>query len=66
MGKAKNWSSFLSEESKARQPSPLKALANHLTIPGLISLGGGFFPENLFLKANETVSPIRDIFHLNL
>jgi hypothetical protein len=45
MGKAKNWSSFLSEESKARQPSPLKALANHLTLPGLISLGGGFVQQ---------------------
>src|ERR1700736_3877155 len=42
MVKAKNWSSFLSEESKARENSPLKALANHLTIPGLISLGGGY------------------------
>jgi hypothetical protein len=44
MVKAKNWSSFLSEESKARENSPLKALANYLTTPGLISLGGGYPP----------------------
>jgi hypothetical protein len=42
MGKAKDWSSFLSEESKAREYSPLKEVAQHLSIPGLISLGGGF------------------------
>jgi hypothetical protein len=41
MGQARDWSAFLSEESKAREPSPLKALANHLSIPGIISLGGG-------------------------
>lgn len=41
MGKAKDWSAFLSEESKSREESPLKTLAHHLTIPGLISLGGG-------------------------
>ena len=41
MGQARDWSSFLSEESKAREPSPLKAVANHLSIPGIISLGGG-------------------------
>src|SRR5947207_4216942 len=65
MGMAKNWSSFLSEESKARRPSPLKAIANHLTIPGLISLGGGFLPK-MFLKANEKDSRIQDIFPSNL
>jgi aromatic amino acid aminotransferase I len=42
MVKAKNWSTYISEESKARENSPLKALANYLTIPGLISLGGGY------------------------
>ena len=41
MPKAKDWSSFLSQESKARQVSPLKGLANYLKIPNLISLGGG-------------------------
>ena len=41
MGQARDWSAFLSEESKAREPSPLKAVANHLSIPGIISLGGG-------------------------
>jgi hypothetical protein len=41
MGRAKDWSAFLSEESKARKESPLKALAFNLNIPGLISLGGG-------------------------
>ena len=44
MPKAKDWTSFISEESKARQPSPLKALANYLSTPGLISLGGGYIP----------------------
>lgn len=42
MGRAKDWSSFLSEEANARQDSPLKALAKHLAIPGIISLGGGY------------------------
>jgi aromatic amino acid aminotransferase I len=42
MVKAKDWSTYISEESKARENSPLKALANYLTIPGLISLGGGY------------------------
>ena len=41
MGQSRDWSAFLSEESKAREPSPLKAVANHLSIPGIISLGGG-------------------------
>jgi hypothetical protein len=42
MGKARDWRAFISDESKARQESPLKALAAHLgQIPGLISLGGG-------------------------
>lgn len=50
MGKAKDWSNFISEESKARQPSPLKALANFLSTPGLISLGGGY-PSPLFLSS---------------
>ena len=43
MEQARDWSAFLSEESKARKPSPLKAVANHLSIPGIISLGGGYF-----------------------
>jgi hypothetical protein len=42
MGKARDWSAFLSEESKAREESPLKAIVHYLTIPDMISLGGGF------------------------
>ena len=39
--KAMDWSAFLSEEAAARRPSALKAAFRHLTIPGIISLGGG-------------------------
>ena len=42
MGQARDWSAFLSEESKARELSPLKAVANYLSIPGIISLRGGY------------------------
>jgi hypothetical protein len=38
---AMDWSSHLTEESAARRPSALKAAFQHLTIPGIISLGGG-------------------------
>jgi hypothetical protein len=41
MGIARDFSSHISDESKSREPSPLKAFAHHLTIPGIISLGGG-------------------------
>jgi len=47
MPKAKDWSSFISEESKSRQVSPLKGLANYLKIPNLISLGGGSVHSSL-------------------
>src|SRR5271167_883557 len=39
--KAKDWSCYLTEESAARRPSALKAAFKHLSIPGIISLGGG-------------------------
>ncbi|KAK6582378.1 hypothetical protein PZA11_004786 [Diplocarpon coronariae] len=39
--KARRWDHHLSVESKARQPSSLKAAARYLGNPGLISLGGG-------------------------
>jgi len=39
--KAINWSGYLTKESAARRPSALKAAFKHLTIPGIISLGGG-------------------------
>ena len=38
---AKDWSGYLTEESAARRPSALKAAFRHLSIPGIISLGGG-------------------------
>jgi aromatic amino acid aminotransferase I len=38
---ARDWSGYLTEESAARRPSALKAAFKHLTIPGIISLGGG-------------------------
>jgi hypothetical protein len=44
MGQARDWSAFLSEDSKAREPSPLKAVANHLSIPGIISSEPRVFP----------------------
>jgi len=45
MVKAKDWSGVLSEECRTREKSPLKALAHYRSIPGIISLGGGFIPE---------------------
>ena len=38
---ARDWSGYLTEESAARRPSALKAAFKHLSIPGIISLGGG-------------------------
>ena len=38
---AQDWSDYLSEESTSRKPSALKAAFQHLTIPGIVSLGGG-------------------------
>jgi aromatic amino acid aminotransferase I / 2-aminoadipate transaminase len=38
---ARDWSSYLTKESAARRPSALKAAFQHLSIPGIISLGGG-------------------------
>jgi hypothetical protein len=64
MGKAKDWTSFLSEESKAREYSPLKELAQYLTIPGLISLGGG--SVNLIGKKLTIGYRILDTFPLNM
>src|SRR5579859_2471838 len=40
-GVALDWSGYLTVESAARRPSALKAAFKHLTIPGIISLGGG-------------------------
>ncbi|TVY13197.1 Aromatic amino acid aminotransferase [Lachnellula arida] len=54
--KAKRWDHYLTIESKSRQPSSLKAAAQYLKNPGLISLGGGLpcaenFPmEELTIK----------------
>jgi aromatic amino acid aminotransferase I / 2-aminoadipate transaminase len=38
---ARDWSGYLTEESAARRPSALKAAFQHLSLPGIISLGGG-------------------------
>ncbi|KAI4139924.1 MAG: hypothetical protein L6R39_006047 [Caloplaca ligustica] len=46
--KAKRWDHILSEESRARKPSPLKQAASMLGTPGLISLGGGLPSSNVF------------------
>ena len=51
MGKAKDFSSYISDESKSRQPSPMKAFALYLTIPDLISLGGGSVLKLMFVKS---------------
>src|SRR5271170_6640005 len=67
MGQARDWSAFLSEESKAREPSPLKAVANHLSIPGIISLGGGYIPFHSGVrKLMKIVFRIQDTFLLNM
>ena len=47
-GNRRDWSSHLSDESKSRQPSPLKQAFVHIGIPGLISLGGGLPTPSLF------------------
>jgi aromatic amino acid aminotransferase I / 2-aminoadipate transaminase len=38
---ARDWTSYLTVESASRRPSALKDAFKHLTIPGIISLGGG-------------------------
>jgi len=38
---ALDWTDYLTEEITARKPSALKAAFKHLSIPGIISLGGG-------------------------
>ncbi|KAL8711918.1 MAG: hypothetical protein Q9225_007033 [Loekoesia sp. 1 TL-2023] len=45
---AKRWDHILAEESKSRRPSPLKAAAQLLKTPGLISLGGGLPSSTVF------------------
>ncbi|KAL8934376.1 MAG: hypothetical protein Q9216_005942 [Gyalolechia sp. 2 TL-2023] len=46
--KAKRWDHRLTQESKSRKPSPLKAAAQLLKTPGLISLGGGLPSSSVF------------------
>ncbi|KAI4090535.1 MAG: hypothetical protein LQ344_004676 [Seirophora lacunosa] len=46
--RAKRWDHILTEESKARKPSPLKEAAAMLGTPGLISLGGGLPSSSVF------------------
>ncbi|KAL1972799.1 hypothetical protein VTN31DRAFT_6341 [Thermomyces dupontii] len=46
--KAKRWDHLLSTEAKGYQPSVLKAAAQYLKDPGLISLGGGLPSSELF------------------
>jgi hypothetical protein len=51
---AMDWSLHLTEESAARRPSALKAAFQHLTIPGIISLGGGL-PLPAYFPIHEVV-----------
>lgn len=51
---AMDWSSHLTKESAARRPSALKAAFQHLTIPGIISLGGGL-PLPAYFPIHEVV-----------
>ena len=51
---AMDWSSHLTGESAARRPSALKAAFQHLTIPGIISLGGGL-PLPAYFPIHEVV-----------
>ncbi|KAG8527027.1 uncharacterized protein KY384_008456 [Bacidia gigantensis] len=46
--KSKRWDHRLTDESKSRKPSSLKAAAQHLKIPGMISLGGGLPSSQYF------------------
>lgn len=44
----RRWTRHLSEETKRRNESPLKAAFKHIATPGLISLGGGLPTPSLF------------------
>ena len=46
--KAKSWDYRITEESQSRKPSSLKAAGKYLTIPGLVSLGGGLPSSQYF------------------
>lgn len=43
-----DYDSYLTKRSLARKPSPIRALMPLLSIPGMISLGGGMPNEGLF------------------
>ncbi len=43
-----DYNSFLSRRSQLRRPSPIRALQPLLSIPGMISLGGGMPNASLF------------------
>ena len=43
-----DYDSYLTKRSAARKPSPIRALQPLLSIPGMISLGGGMPNESLF------------------
>eukprot|EP00123_Amoebidium_parasiticum_P001249 comp12292_c0_seq1/m.7123 comp12292_c0_seq1/g.7123 ORF comp12292_c0_seq1/g.7123 comp12292_c0_seq1/m.7123 type:complete len:450 (-) comp12292_c0_seq1:161-1510(-) len=59
-----DYESFLTQSSKARKPSPIRALTPLLSIPGMISLGGGlpnpvcfpFASMDLTLRTGEKLS----------
>ena len=53
-GRARDWSAYLTKESEARRPSALKAAFKHLSIPGIISLGGGL-PLPAYFPIHEVV-----------
>ena len=42
-----DYSSYLSRQSKLREPSPIRALQPLVKIPGMISLGGGMVSSHL-------------------
>ena len=56
--KAKRWDHRLTEESKARKPNSLKGLAQYVSRPGMISLGGGLPSSHYFpIEHIETKVP---------
>lgn len=56
--KANRWDHRLTEESKARKPNSLKGLAQYVSRPGMISLGGGLPSSHYFpIEHIETKVP---------
>ncbi|ODV64113.1 PLP-dependent aminotransferase family protein [Ascoidea rubescens DSM 1968] len=55
MKKPQNWTNFLSDEAKLRNPSALKKLHVHLRKPGVVSLGGGLPHQSVFPCNNISI-----------